>query len=142
CNLCKGGFSAANPKVADHSHLSGKFRQTLCNTCNLKLQVPEFVPCFFYNLSNYDAHFIVNELGYDAQMISVILNSEEKCISFSKYVSNTFSVRFIDTFRFMASRLSSLASYLHTSGFEKFRESKKVFNIEDMPLVTRKGVYP
>ncbi|KAL4083609.1 hypothetical protein QTP88_028925 [Uroleucon formosanum] len=55
CNLCKNGFSKENRKVADHSHLSGHFRQTLCNTCNLKLQTPNFVPCFFHNFSNYDA---------------------------------------------------------------------------------------
>ena len=40
CNLCKINFSEENHKVADHCHLSGKYRQTLCNTCNLKLQTP------------------------------------------------------------------------------------------------------
>ncbi|VVC46197.1 Ribonuclease H-like domain [Cinara cedri] len=129
-------------RVADHNHLSGIFRQTLCNTCNLKLRVPKFVPCFFHNLSNYDSHFIVTELGYYAQTISVIRNNEEKFISFSIYVSNTFSVRFIDTCRFMASSLSALASNLGTPDFGKFRETRKVFNTEDVPLVTRKGVYP
>jgi len=142
CNLCKNGFSKENRKVADHSHLSGHFRQTLCNTCNLKLQTPNFVPCFFHNLSNYDAHFIVTELGYDANSIKVIANSEEKFISFSKYINNTFTIRFIDTLRFMASSLSSLASNLLTSDFEKFRETSKHFSSEDMPLATRKGVYP
>ncbi|VVC42842.1 Ribonuclease H-like domain, partial [Cinara cedri] len=77
-------MTAEDVQIADHNHLSGKFRQTLCNTCNLKLQVPKFILCFFHNLSNYNSHFIVTELGYDAQTISVIPNSEEKCISFSK----------------------------------------------------------
>ena len=49
CNLCKCIFSDKNHKVADHCHLSGKFRQTLCNTCNLKLQTPNFIPCFLHN---------------------------------------------------------------------------------------------
>ncbi|CAH1722581.1 unnamed protein product [Aphis gossypii] len=142
CNLCKNGFSVGNHKVADHCHLSGKFRQTLCNTCNLKLQTPNFVPCFFHNLSNYDAHFIVTELGLDVKRISVIPNSEEKFISFSKHVSNNFSIRFIDTLRFMASSLSTLSENLLTPGFEKFRETAKHFNTADLPLVTRKGVYP
>ncbi|KAE9543662.1 hypothetical protein AGLY_002058, partial [Aphis glycines] len=62
CNLCKNGFFAGNQKVADRCHLSVIFRQTLCNTCNFKLQSPNFAPCFFHNLSNYDAHFIVTEL--------------------------------------------------------------------------------
>eukprot|EP00102_Acyrthosiphon_pisum_P019962 XP_016657172.1 PREDICTED: uncharacterized protein LOC107882781 isoform X1 [Acyrthosiphon pisum] len=83
CNLCKTKFSRENHKVADHCHLSGKFRQSLCNTCNLKLQTPNFVPVFFHNLSNYDAHFIVTRLGHDTNSISVIPNSEEKFITFS-----------------------------------------------------------
>jgi len=122
CNLCKNGFSVENDKVADHCHLSGKFRQTICNTCNLKLQTPNFVPCFFHNLSNYDAHFIVTELGYDTKSISVIPNTEEKYISFTKYITKKFSVRFINTFRFLASSLSTLSSNLITPGFEKFWE--------------------
>ena len=142
CNLCKCHFSIKNNKVADHCHISGKFRQTLCNTCNLKLQTPNFIPCFLHNLSNYDAHFIVTELGYDSKTISVIPNSEEKFISFSKHVTNNFSIRFIDSCRFMASSLSTLASNLITPGFEKFRETAKHFFTEDMKLVTRKGVYP
>jgi len=105
CNLCKTNFTYDNHKVADHCHLSGQYRQALCNVCNLKLQTPNFIPVFFHNLSNYDAHLIVTELGHDTQAINVIPNSEEKYISFSKYVSNTFSMRFIDTFRFMASGL-------------------------------------
>jgi len=142
CNLCKANFSHDNHKVADHCHLSGKFRQSLCNVCNLKLQTPNFIPIFFHNLSNYDAHLIVTELGHDTQAIRVIPNSEEKFISFTKYVSNTFSMRFIDTFRFMASGLSTLAENLVTPGLENFRETAKVFDEDDMPLVTRKGVYP
>ncbi|XP_025199346.1 uncharacterized protein LOC112597488 [Melanaphis sacchari] len=142
CNLCKTKFSQENHKVADHCHLSGKFRQSLCNTCNLKLRTPNFVPVFFHNLSNYDAHFIVTSLGYDTNSISVIPNSEEKFISFSKYISNSFTIRFIDTLRFMASSLSTLSKNLITPRFEKFRNSAKHFSTQDLPLVTRKGVYP
>ncbi|KAF0749873.1 DNA pol B 2 domain-containing protein [Aphis craccivora] len=71
---------------------------------------------------------------------SVIPNSEEKFISFSKHVSNNFSIRFIDTLRFMASSLSTLLENLLTPEFEKFRETAKHFNAKDLPLVTRKGV--
>lgn len=63
----------------------------------------------FHNLSSYDAHFIVIELGYKAKSIYLIPNSEEKFISFSKNISNSFSVRFIDSFRFMATKLSTIA---------------------------------
>ncbi|CAI6363423.1 unnamed protein product [Macrosiphum euphorbiae] len=141
CNLCKC-ILVGGDKVRDHDHLTGKFRQTLCSRCNLELQQPKFVPVFFHNLSNYDSHFIITELGYDTQAINVIPNSEEKFISFSKYISSTFTVRFIDTFRFMASSLSSLAENLVTPEHENFRETAKHFVAGDMPLVTRKGVYP
>ncbi|KAL4125736.1 hypothetical protein QTP88_009976 [Uroleucon formosanum] len=141
CDFCKCDIRGGE-KVRDHCHLSGKFRYTLCNKCNLDLQQPNFVPCFLHNLTNYDAHFIVTELGYDSKTISVIPNSEEKFISFSKYVSNTFTVRFIDTFRFMPSSLSNLAANLVTPNLTKFRETAKVFRPVDMSLVTRKGVYP
>jgi len=142
CNLCACSFSIKNQKVADHYHLSGKFRQTLCNTCNPKLQKPNFVPCFLQNLSNYDAHFIVTELGNDTKSISVIPNSEEKYISFSKHVTYNFSIQFIESFRFMASKLSTLADNLLTPGFEKFRETAKAFVPKDMDLITCKDVYP
>ncbi|XP_060876104.1 uncharacterized protein LOC132949299 [Metopolophium dirhodum] len=141
CNLCKCVLVGGD-KVRDHDHLTGKFRQTLCSRCNLELQQPKFVPVFFHNLSNYDSHFIISELGYDTQTINVIPNSEEKYISFSKYINSTFTVRFIDTFRFMASSLSSLAENLVTPEHENFRETAKHFVTGDMSLVTRKGVYP
>ncbi|KAF0741731.1 Uncharacterized protein FWK35_00024015 [Aphis craccivora] len=119
----------------------GKLRvQT--SKCNLELQQPKFVPVFFHNLSNYDSHFIITEFGFDTETISVIPNSEEKFISFMKHISSKFTIWFIDTFRFMASSLSSLVENLITQNFENFRETAKHFVSEDMPLVTRKGVYP
>jgi hypothetical protein len=42
----------------------------------------------------------------------------------------------------MASSLSSLAKNLITPKLVNFRETVKVFTEDDMPLVTRKGVYP
>jgi len=64
--------------------------------------------CALFFSQSDDGHFIVTELGYDAKIIDVIPNTEEKYISFSKYISNTFSIRFVDTIKFMASSLSSI----------------------------------
>uniref|UniRef100_A0A2S2QMF9 DNA-directed DNA polymerase n=1 Tax=Sipha flava TaxID=143950 RepID=A0A2S2QMF9_9HEMI len=141
--MCKLAFTEAVCKVADHCHLSGRLRHTLCAPCNLKLVTPKFVPCFLHNLSKYDAHFIVTELGYDKESITVIPNTENY-ISFSKRVTSDFSVRFLDSYRFMASSLAELAGNLLTKpgDFDKFRETAKEFQPADMPLVTRKGVFP
>jgi len=143
CDLCGGSFSEQNCKTAHHDYLSGRFLKTLCNTCNLKLKTPKFVPCFLHNLSNYDAHFIVTNLSDGGNnRISVIAITEEKYISFSKYINNSFSVRFVDTCRFMATRFANLAENLSSANFDKFREVSKVFNSSEMTLATRKGVYP
>ncbi|XP_060865346.1 uncharacterized protein LOC132941347 [Metopolophium dirhodum] len=141
CNLCKCSVDTYT-RVRDHDHLTGKFRQTLCSRCNLSLKQPNYVPVFIHNLSNYDAHFIVTELGYNSKRIKVIPNSEEKYVTFSKYISNDFTIRFVDTFRFMATSLSTLANNLITPNLEKFRITAKHFSNNDLPLVTRKGVYP
>lgn len=65
CDLCKTWFSVKNHKVAEHYHLNGKFRQTSCNNCNIKLHIPNFGPCVLHNLSNYDAH------NYDLSLATI-----------------------------------------------------------------------
>jgi len=69
-----------------------------------------------------------------------------KFIPFLKYINNKFTLRFIDTCRFMAFKLSTLPTYLPkiliSSKFEKFRETTKHFNTVDIPLFTFKAVYP
>jgi len=142
CELCQGPFILNNTKVADHCHLSGKFRQTLCSSCNFKLKRPDFVSCVLHNLTNYDAHFIVRQLGFDNKHISVIPNSEEKYISFTKSINNRFSIRFIDSFRFMSSSLSNLTNNLAAAGLDKFKETSKIFSQNDLFLTTRKGCFP
>lgn len=110
--------------------------------CNLKMQRPNFVPCFFHNLSGYDSHFLITQLGFDTKSINVIPNTEEKLISFTKYISNPFQIRFVDSFRFMATSLEKLVNNLGKGGNSKFRETRKIFSDNDIDLVTRKGFYP
>jgi len=103
CPLSKTKFNNNNLPLRDHNHLTGKYRGTTCSKiCNLLMVKPNFVPCFFHNLSGYDSHFSVTQLGFDTQSISVILNSDEKFISFTKYITNKFKIRFVDSCRFMA----------------------------------------
>ncbi|KAE9522371.1 hypothetical protein AGLY_017202, partial [Aphis glycines] len=105
-----------------------------------KLTNPSFVPIFFHNLA-YDSHFIIRELGCNDKDIHVIPNSSEKYISFSKAIAPKFNIKFVDTYRFMAEKLSKLAKNL-SEDKSRFRETIKIFSIEMLDLVTRKGVFP
>ena len=153
CWICQKKFKKDEKKVRDHDHFTGKFRGAAHNKCNLQFKKPQFTPVIFHNLSGYDAHLFVKNLGVSEGNIKCIPNNEEKYISFSKEIvvdswekdGKTFDVkheiRFLDSFKFMASSLSGLVDNLARSGMEKFQNLKKEFK-ENFELLTQKGVYP
>ena len=84
--------------------------------------------------------------------ISCIQNNEENCISFTKQVivdkfvnmegkevNVKHELRFIDSFRFMASSLDKLSNNLK---IDKFVNLKKYYSGNQLSLLLRKGVYP
>ena len=107
----------------------------------------------FHNLSGYDAHLFIRELGAHTSEMGVIAKNKEDYISFSIKVpvgsymdkngeekDKLIELRFIDSFKFMSSSLDSLTKNLVRGG-------KKLFGFEDYSelqygLLTRKGVYP
>ena len=48
-------------KVRDHCHFAGRCRAATHSICNLRFHVPNEIPIVFYNVSNYDYHFIIKE---------------------------------------------------------------------------------
>ena len=137
CYLCKQGFSVNNYKVCDHDHFSGKYRGPACNNCNLQYTTPQFIPVYFHNLSGYDAHLFVKELGGD---VRVIANNSENYISFSKLLyirDKKIEIRFLDSFRLMQASLGTLASNLDES--EKINLRR---HFPDYKLLMTKGIYP
>ena len=49
--------------IRDICHYIGNYRGTSHIICNLKFNVPNEIPIFFHNSSNYDYNFIINELA-------------------------------------------------------------------------------
>ena len=102
--------------MRNHDHLTGKFLGAVHTTCNCKRKSNKFIPIFFHNLSNYDAHHIVlllNKFG-DGEL-KLIPHTEEIYISFSKMynVNDTdYELRFVDSYRFMSESLDELSSNL------------------------------
>ena len=154
CHICEGEL--LNDKVADHCHLTGKFRGAAHNKCNLEYRIPKFFPVIFHNLAGYDAHLFVKNLGATEGKINCIPKNEENNISFTKEIevdtfekkednkTKTISVkrklRFIDSFKFMATSLDSLANNLPDNMFNNlsyfYEEQAK------LKLLKRKGAYP
>ena len=153
CWICKGEFNNDKDyKVRDHCHFTGRYRGAAHNSCNLKYRKPNFTPVVFHNLSNYDSHLFIKNLGFSEGNIDCIPNNEEKYISFSKSIhvgSYTnkegetkplkHTITFIDSFKFMAASLDSLVNNLPEDAFNNV---KRYYCGEKLNLVTRKGIYP
>ena len=155
CHIC--GSMLGHDKVLDHCHLTGKYRGAAHEECNLNYKVPKFVPVIFHNLSGYDGHLFVRNIGESKGKLDCIPINDEKYISFTKeIVVDSYKnkkgktveikrvIRFIDSFRFMAAGLGRLVDNLPqsslvdvTSWFERVMEDGT-----DLQLLTRKGVFP
>ena len=176
CWICQEEFEEDEKKVRDHCHFTGKFRGAAHNSCNLKYRKPWFTPVIFHNLQNYDAHLFVKNLGKTEGDIRCIPNNEEKYISFTKKIIVgswidkegkehliRHDIRFIDSFKFMASSLDALVKNLErdkkietkksllreklkergkTLEEEKLSEEEKKELGEKLDLLSKKGVYP
>ena len=129
CHICKKEFnndttesSSLECKVKDHCHFTGKYRGAAHNMCNLRYKIPKNIPVIFHNGSTYDYHFIIRELAseFDGNFECLGENTE-KYIAFSvpikkrienKNIEITYKIKFIDSFRFMATSLSKLVDNL------------------------------
>ena len=100
--------------------------------CNLQFKKPKFTPVIFHNLANYDCHLFIKNLRKSGHcIIKCIPNNEEKYNSFrkeievgcytnkeGKHVRIKHEIRFIDSFKFMASSLDNLVNNLDHSNLK------------------------
>ena len=166
CHICEKRYKLDDVPVRDHCHVTGKYRGSAHQTCNLKLQISAEnikIPVVFHNLKGYDSHFIINELGElikkgedisdnvyimnkEGKMVkdesvsrisvSVIAQNAEKYMAF--YIGKHLS--FIDSYAFMSRSLDELAGNLEDRDFIYIKDyftDPVQFN-----LMKRKGVYP
>ena len=142
CWICQKRYKADENPVRDHCHITGKYRGSAHNTCNLKLQISAErikIPVIFHNLKGYDSHFIIEKLGDIMEEkpldVKVIATNAEKytAIYLDKHLA------FIDSYQFMASPLANLAKILPA---EKYIYTSEAFEGEKLALMKEKGVYP
>ena len=85
-HICLKEFNdPKNKKVRGHCHYTGLYRGAAHNDCNLKNKIPGHISIVFYNLSGYDAHLFIKELGrrFNKNNFGVIAENREKYISFN-----------------------------------------------------------
>ena len=141
--------------MCDHCHYTGRYRGPTHRNCNLRYRILSYIPVVFHNLSGYDAHLFIKELGKNSRdtMMEVMAKNKEDYISFSvdvtvdKYVEKEGNeeeklteLRFIDSFKFTASSLDSLTRNLVGSATKLF--GFKNYSELQYELLTRKRVYP
>ncbi|CAH3144720.1 unnamed protein product, partial [Porites evermanni] len=149
CHICSGLLNG--DKVRDHCHFTGQYRGAAHNECNLRCRKPRVLPVILHNLQGYDAHLFIKQLATIPGILNCIPSTEEKYISFSKYIEVAsyksvtgkikpilFEIRFIDSFKFLQTSLANLVSNLRP---DDFHNTKKIFK-KNVDLLTRKGVYP
>src|SRR6266853_3124012 len=166
CAMCRNKFK--NPTVVEHCHFTGKYRGLAHNNCNINFKNPSFIPVYFHNL-DYDTHLFIKELIKRCEKdVSIIGENGEKYISYSypvkvdEYVEKDKAgihkldmngnyiikpiyreLRFLDTFRFMASSLDTLATNLLKSDIDGTLFKHCVNNTKPELLKYRlqKGIY-
>ena len=159
CHICYKLFNSKDPKVRDHCHYTGYYRGPTHTLCNLRYKILSYIPVIFHNLSSYDTHLFIKELGNHSNDIGVIAKNKEDYITFlvnvtvDKYQDKNgddrdkfIELRFIDSFKFMASSLDSLMNNLVGCAPPGGCSSRKLIGFEDYSelqynLLTRKGIY-
>ncbi|XP_068720420.1 uncharacterized protein [Montipora capricornis] len=63
CHICNKKYNENDVRVRDHCHITGKYRGSAHQDCNLNFRLTEKIPVMFHNLRGYDSHFIMQEIG-------------------------------------------------------------------------------
>ena len=152
CHICGEKYTDKDVRVRDNCHITGKFRGSAHQECNLKLKIkPENlkIPVIFHNLRGYDSHFIMQQIGEMAKnyayknkkrkeqhlKINAIPNNMEKYMAFM--LGN--HLNFTDSFQFMSSSLDKLVNNIPK---DDLIYTSQVFKGKELDLMSKKGVYP
>ena len=143
CHICQKEFWNEKKtfeiyqKVRDHCHYTGKFRGAAHRICNLNYKVSKEIPVNIHNGSTYDYHVIIKELAEEFKaQFECLGENTEKYITFSVPIKKEnngktiiYKIKFVDTCRFMQSKLSDLAdnlSEINNKDCKKCMERKNI----------------
>ena len=149
CHICEKKYKKTDARVRDHCHITGFYRGSAHQDCNLNFQITDKIPVIFHNLRGYDSHFIMQEIGAIVKEHKYTNKKGEKCQmninaipnNMEKYMAFMLGnhLTFIDSFQFMSSSLEKLVSNLPR---ESLKYTSQIFKNEKLDLMSKKGVYP
>ena len=67
CHVFGKKYTSKDKRVRDHCHVTGKYRGSAHEACNLNFQLTDKIPVIFHNLRGYDSHFIMHQIGQIAK---------------------------------------------------------------------------
>ena len=149
CHICGNKYTDKGVRVRDHCHITGKFRGSEHQECNLKLGIkPEDikVPVIFHNLGGYYSHFIMQQIGETAKKHTYTNKKGEKQDldinaipnNMEKYMASMLGkhLKFIDSFQFMSTSLDKLVSNLPK---EDLKYTSEEFTGDKLSLMSQKA---
>ena len=149
CHICEKEYNKTDVRVRDHCHITGQYRGSAHQDCNLNFQINDKIPVIFHNLRGYDSHFIMQEIGEIVKKHTYTNKKGEKCQmninaipnNMEKYMAFMLGnhLTFIDSFQFMSSSLEKLVSNLPK---ESLKYTSQIFKNKKLDLMSQKGVYP
>lgn len=141
CVICEQSFiNEKDDKCIHHCHRTGKLIGVAHVSCNLTYKRQNFLLIFFHNGSRYDFHLIMQS-SFNGDSIRVIPHTEESYISFTVHLSNNFSLRFVDSYRFLTASLKNLSNLLAPEDF--YNVNKHFQNDKELAeLAKKKSFYP
>ena len=152
CHICEKSYNEEDIRVRDHCHITGNYRGSSHQDCNLKLRIDPReikIPVIFHNLRGYDSHLIMQEIGEIVKQNTYIDNKgEERHMNINaipnnmeKYMAFMLGnhLTFLDSFQFMSSSLDKLVSNLPR---DSFKYTSNEFKGKRLNLILQKGVYP
>ena len=122
CHICNKKYINKDIIVRYHCHITGKYRGSAHQDCNVNFKLTDKIPVIFHKLRGYDSHFIMQNIGQIAKNYTYKNKNGEKCQmninafpnNMEKYMAFMLGhhLTFIDSFQFMSSCLDKLVGNL------------------------------
>ena len=106
--ICDKVFDVEDDKVRDHCHITGKYKGSDHESCNVNLKLTKEVLVTFQNLRGYDSHLIMQDEDKFEKRLNVIPNGLEKYMAFKINKNLVFT----DSMQFMNTSLNKLVKNL------------------------------